>query len=68
MNVRERRYLLPGGRVYVSFVGRPGNPPDVWIVERPGPEGAGSQVRLTHDEWEHLVSRARVIRALAHSV
>lgn len=60
----EHRYQL-SDRITLAFTSRPGSRPDVWIVERPGPDGAGGQVRLTADEWERLVDRAPHIRALA---
>ncbi|MBM2623859.1 hypothetical protein JIG36_51055 [Actinoplanes sp. LDG1-06] len=63
----EHRYAL-SERVTLAFHAAPGDVPDVWVIEQPGPDGAGGQVRLTPDEWRHLVERIPHIRALAERV
>jgi hypothetical protein len=36
----EHRYQL-SDRIVLAFTGRPDARPDVWIIERPGPDGPG---------------------------
>jgi hypothetical protein len=61
--VRETRYQV-STRVVAAFQGGPDG--DVWLIEAPGPDGAGGQVRLTRFEWDRLINgEGRWFRSLA---
>lgn len=65
--MKEYHYQV-SDRITLAFTGLPGEPADVWVIEAPGPDGSGGQVRLNADEFEHLIARGRYMRASARPV